>query len=75
MSKPHEGAAEVLARDVMRLINERERLLYWLCRAWYECGDKNEALSLKLHTVLESFGYDADRVIRTLELGEPTAGR
>jgi len=58
-----------LTRGNVKLLREKERTVYWLCRTMVICQDeetRNGAMAW-----LEELGYDWQRVKRMIRMGEP----
>lgn len=67
---------ETMSKTVIRVMNERERLIYWLVQTTSALGKYDEITS-GAEQCLADLGYElrGERAARMVELGEPRAGK
>lgn len=77
MDAATEAELAELIEQLNRLANERERMIYWCCRALVQASgetptrEDQDALKIGLRTLLLDLDYDARRVAWMIQAGEP----
>ena len=69
LSAPPNSDLDTRAEETLKLLRQKERVVFWLCRSVLTTTDRYTRLGIL--ALLNDINYDMDRIKRMVELGEP----